>query len=78
LINIIVSAKSINVRFAIRQKIDEIIPEYNGGYMASVGELACLIIGKGEVYRDNNIRPIYRETIAKNIEDFAAALLGEE
>ena len=45
--------------------------------MESVGGLARFVIGIGEVYRDNNIRPIYRETIIKNIEDFVDDLLGD-
>lgn len=77
LVHIIVSAKGINARFAIREKIDAIIPEHNGGYMGTVGELTWLTVGIGEVYRDNDIKPIYRGTIEKNIEDFAAELLGD-
>ena len=77
LVNIILSAKSINARFAIREKVTAIIPEDNNEYMANVGNLAWLTIGIGEIYRDNSIMPLYRETIEKNIEDFAANILGD-
>jgi hypothetical protein len=45
--------------------------------MASVGGLAWLTIGIGEVYRDNSIPPIYREAIEKVIVDFGVSILGK-
>lgn len=75
LVNIIVSAKSINARFAIREKITDIIQEDNNEYMANVGSLTWLTIGVGEIYRDNNITPIYRDIIEKNIKSFSTEIL---
>jgi len=77
LVSIIVNAKSIDARFIIREKITNIIPQDNDEYMANVGKLTWLTIGIGEVYRDNAIAPVYRDSIEKNIEDFAIHILGD-